>query len=1095
MRLPSVARLLSVVLLTCLASAAFGAEAYMPRTPAISPDGSTVAFSFQGDLWTAPADGGEARRLTAHEAYDSNPVFSPDGRSIAFASQRYGDFDVYVMPVDGGEPVRLTHAGGTEMPRTFSADGSEVLFAARRLFDYPMSTQIFRVPVTGGTPFRLVDVFADEIATADDRTYVYGQGRVAYGRQHYRGSYQRELWSWTPGSDPVRLTENRGYDTNPMVGPGGRIYWLADQDDSKTANVWTMSADGSDAWRITTFEGEPVRAAALSADGRRMVIEQGVSLWLIDLPDGKPRRIAIQVADDRIENPVVLETMTSGADEVAVSSDGEEYALAVSGEIVLVNKELGGRATVCVPGEWLEQSLSFRPGSADTLLFVTDREGENQVCLLVSDDESTSLLREARSHRIIALTDGDQPCTDPLWSPDGDRILYTRGNGDLRVMDADGKGQKTLSASWNLGSYSWSPDGHWIAYDRADRNYNTDVWIMPSGGGDAVNVTRHPDYDQGPVWSADGRVLAWSTARHDHDPNSRTYDVYAVYLQREDHERTRDEWKIWEKTRDKTDKKDKKKDDGDEGDDEDAEAEEEEEEDEPLPIDFEDIHLRARRLTSEPASEMALAVHPKGDRYYSVSASGGDRDIRSVDRFGEEAEDVTSGGTNPGSISVDDEVKTFTFLRRGKPSRVPAKGGKVESTDFSARLTIDRPAVRGRVMDEAWRTMRDRFYDPDMHGVDWDKVRERYAPMVANVRHDQDFADVMNLMLGELNASHMGYRARWETPGNYGPDGWLGLQFDPAHDGPGLKVADVVPYGPCDKAKGRVEVGDVLMSVDGMTVGADANVYRALETRQDQPTLLVLDRDGETVELEVVPAGYRTIWQLQYDRTEKEKRAFTERTTKNRIGYAHIQGMGFGEVERFEQNLFAAADGREALIIDVRNNGGGWTTDLLMTILSQPQHAYTIGRDGVVGYPQAERQPFYRWTRPVVVICNEGSYSNAEIFSHAIRTTGRGVVVGMETGGNVISTGGFGNRYAGFVRLPGRGWYVFGDDDDPTRNHKPQEAEHELTGCIPDIVVDLTPADRLAGRDPQLEAAIEAALAAADAERRRPQPEDSPHLK
>ena len=1099
MRLPSVFRSLLVVALLCLAVGALAADAFMPRWPAITPDGGTVVFSYQGDLWSVPAAGGQARRLTAHEAYDSHAVISPDGKTIAFSSNRYGDFDVYVMPLEGGAPKRLTHAASNDQPRAFSADGTEVYFASRRLFDYPMSTQIFRVPVAGGTPFRLLDVFADEIATADGKSFVYAEGRVAWGRLHYRGSYQRELYGWTPGSDPIRLTDNRGYDTNPMVGPGGRIYWLGDQDKSKTANVWTMGADGSDPWQITEFKGDPVRGAALSADGRRMVLEQGTALFLLDLPDGKPKPIAISVADDQIENPVVLETKTGDATEIAVSSDGEEYALAVSGEIVLVNKELGGRATVAVPGPWLEQSLMFRPGSADTLLFVGDRDGESTVCLLVSDEEEQPLLRAARTHRIVVLTDGKKPCLNPVWSPKGDRILYTRGNGDLHVMDAEGGHDKTLFKSWNVEEYSWSPDGHWIAFSRSDRNYNSDIFIMPSDGGDEVNVSRHPDYDQNPVWSADGRVLAWSTARHDHDPNSHDQDVYAVYLQREDHERTKEEWQIWEKTRDNKDNKDKKG-KKDEDEEEDAESEDEAEEaeekvDEPAVIDFEDIHLRSRRITSLNGSESIVAVHPKGDRYYFVGTVDGDRDLMSVDRFGEDRESVTEGGTSPAGISADAEVKTFTFLKRGKPSRVPADGGKVESTDFSARLTVDRPAVRLRTMDEAWRTMRDHFYDPDMHGVDWDKVRTKYAAMVRGVRHDMDFSDVMNFMLGELNASHMGYRATWDTPGDYGPDGWLGLQFDSAHRGDGLLVTDVLAYGPCDMAKGRVEVGDLLLTVDGEAVSAAANLWRTLETREDQPTLLGLRRGADELDVEVVPASYRRIWQRNYERMERDKRSYVERTTNERIGYTHIQGMGFSEVERFEQNLFAAADGKEALIIDVRNNGGGWTTDLMLTILTQPQHAYTIGRDGVVGYPEAERQPFYRWTKPIVVICNEGSYSNAEIFSHAVKTIGRGEVVGMETGGNVISTGGFGNRYAGYVRLPGRGWYVFGDEAHPERNHKPQEAAHELEGMVPDHIVDLTPSDRLHGRDPQLDKAIEVGIRAADVERSRPQPEDSPHLK
>jgi len=1090
MKTPRFLSALCLLVLIGAAGAAAAAEAFMPRWPAITPDGKTVVFSFQGDLWSVPADGGDARRLTAHEAYDAHPVISPDGRLVAFSSGRYGDEDVFVMPLEGGVPVRLTHAESTDRPRAFSADGKHVLFASRRPFVFPGSTQIWRVPVAGGQPFRLLDTFADEIAPLGDRGYVFSQGRVAWGRVHYRGSYQRELWRWSPGGEPVRLTENRGYDTDPMTAPDGRIYWLGDMDDSKTANVWVMDADGGGKTQVTRFKGDGVRDADLG--GGRMVLERGTRLYLMDLPGGEPRELSIRVADDLVENPVVLETKSGDADALAVSDDGEEYALTIEGEVVLVSRELGGRAVVCAEGPWREQDIAFRPGSADTLLVVSDRSGEDAIYALVSDDPEESNLRLASARKLVRLSKGDEPCSDPLWSPDGDRILYTRGKGDLRVMDADGGDDRELSPGWNVGGYAWSSDGRWIAFSRADRNYNTDIWVIPAEGGEARNVTMHPDYDEDPVWSADGRVLAWSSPRHDHAPDSRDTDVFAVYLRLEDHERSREEWELWEKTRDKKkggkgEKKDDEKKDGDE-----AEKEDETEE---TVIDFEDIHLRARRVTSLDGSESCVGIDPKGDWYYFVGGGGRERDLFRVNRFGEEQEEITKGGTNPTAVILAPDGKNLHFLKRGKPQQVAAKGGKAEGPDFTARLTIDRPVVRERVLDEAWRTLRDRFYDPDMHGVDWRKMREKYGAMVRRVRHDKDFADVMNLMLGELNASHMGYRARWPEIGEYAADGWLGVTLDPDHRGRGLRVTDVIPDGPADHVDARLQPGDVILAVAGAEVGRDASLEAALENRRDEPTEVRLERDGEELTVTVRPADYRSLWQLEYRRMEEKNRAAVEDASDGRVGYVHVQGMGFGEVERFEQNLFAAADGREALIIDVRNNGGGWTTDLMLTILTQPQHAYTIGRDGEVGYPMTERMPFYSWQKPIAVICNEGSYSNAEIFSSAVRTIGRGPVVGEETGGNVISTSGFGNRYNGYTRLPMRGWYTFGDVRHPERNHKPQEGVHDLPGVLPDYRVPRTVADVLFDRDPQLDKAVELMIEAADAERRKPRAEDSPHLK
>jgi tricorn protease len=1081
MLLSKLLRTLLFFAICTLAVAAGAADVFMPRYPAISPDGQTVVFSFQGDLWRVPSDGGTAMRLTAHEAYDAHAVFSPDGRQLAFASNRFGDDDIFIMPAEGGAPRRLTHASSTDTPGAFSPDGRTLYFAARREFDFPMSIQIQTVPVSGGTPMRLADFFGDEVAVTADGDFIIAQGRVKPQRMRYRGSYQREIYFYREGGDPVRLTENRGYDTYPMSGPDGRVYWLSDQDKHKTANVWSMTPDGLDKTQLTKFKGDGVRAAAISRETGRVVMEQGTSLWLMD-PGGKPREMKIQVAADVIENPVVIQNKTADADELAVSDDGEELALVIEGEIVLVNKELGGRATVPISGAFLEQSVNFRPGGADTLLFVTDSYGENTICLLVSDDEEQPNLRLSRKHRIIKLTSGKKPASNPLWSPDGRRIVWTSGNADLHVMDADGGNDKTLFEHWGLEGYCWSPDGRWLAFSRLDRNYNSDIWIMPSDGGDQINVTRHPDYDEFPVWSPDGRMLAWATSRHSKAPLTGEYDAYFLYLTREDHERTEEQWKIWEKTRDKVKEKAKTDEDGDE-DDETEEATDEL----VVTIDFEDIHLRGRRVSDLEGFERVVGIDPKGDKLYFTGTLDGDDDLFSVNRFGKERENVTSGGVDPRAVSLDAEGKTFHYLKSGKPNSIAASGGKAESVDFRARLVIDRPAIRLQLLDEGWRIMRDRFYDPDMHGVDWPAMRKKYGDWVQKAGHDVDFGDIVNLMLGELNASHMGYRPNWESPGNYGSDGHLGLDFDRSHRGDGLKISYVLPNGPCDRIANRLLVGDVLLAVDGQPVSRSENLFRTLENQADLPVWLTVERDGDELEFEVVPQTFRVVYTLHHRATEKEKRGITEAATDGRVGYVHIQGMGFSEVARFQHNLFAAADGREALIIDVRNNGGGWTTDLLLSILTQPVHAYTIGRNGEIGYPQTERQPFFRWSKPIAVICNEGSYSNAEIFSLAIQTIGRGPVVGMETGGNVISTGGFGNRYRGYIRLPGRGWYVWGDEAHPERNNKPQEGVHDLPGCIPDYIVPLTLSDRLHDRDPQLQKAVDLMLEAADLEKTKPQ--------
>ncbi|MDP8206842.1 MAG: S41 family peptidase [Candidatus Electryonea clarkiae] len=1056
---------------------------FFPRRPGISPDGKTIAFTFQGDIWTVASDGGKAIRITANPSYDRNPVFSPDGSEIVFSSDRHGQYDLYVIPSTGGIPDRLTYAPTSEIPLDWSNDGSEIYFSSRRLQSYPMLDCIMKVPVSGGTPFRFTEFFARQMTVAPDgKSCLLAIGDDRFGRTGYRGTLQSDLWIWTFGTDPVQITDHPGYDTNPMWGVnGGSVYYRGEDDETGAFNIWRMNPDGSRKTRLTNFTEEGVRNARISRDGGKIVFEAGTDLYVLDTSEGAvAKKLNIEVSPDLVENPVQTKTFSAEATEVDVAEDGEELVLSVHGEIVLVNKELEGRATVPLPDPSRDNDIMFKPGTADTLIFVTDRRTNKgkryiSVAMLLSDDPDESNLRLARHHKIEYLTKEGINCQASQYSPKGDKIAYIEGKGDLHVMDADGKKDKTIITGWSYPSFSWSPDGRWIAYSREDRNYNQDIWIIPAEGGDAYNLSQHPDDDFGPKWSDDGRMIAWSTRRHGNE-----YDVYFAYLTRADNEMSREEWEIWEKTRDKP----AKEDEADEDDEEEKEDDEEEKEEEELEvkIDFEDLYLRGRRVTSMSGDEFVVAIHPKGDKFVFSADVQGKRDLFTVNRFGEEPTNLTTGGADPSRAFLASDGSTIYFIKGGVPTRVGIDGGDVTATGFSARLTIDKPAERLQIMEEGWRRLGEEFYDPKLHGIDWQFMHKKISNIVSKVYADEDFSDAMNIMLRTLNASHMGYYpkvGRWTNL-----PGFLGIEFDPGFKDDGLKVKSVVPYGPADKEKTRLLPGDIILDIDGETVSNSENYYRTLVDKNGDPVLLNIKRGKENLEYLMIPVSWISLRQRIYKNMEKSNLATVENASKNRVGYVHIQGMGMREVELFERDLYAAADDKEALIIDVRDNGGGWTTDMLLTILTQPVHAYTIGRDGEVGYPQP-RYPLYRWTKPIAVICNEGSYSNAEIFSHAVKTIGRGPVVGKTTGGNVISTSGWTALDGGHIRLPMRGWYVWGDDKNPARNNKNQEHG----GAIPDYTVESTPGDLMQGKDPQLDKAVELMIQAADAEKGNPKPE------
>lgn len=1067
----------ATVLASLLVSLAGAEEAVFPRRPAISPDGATVVFTSQGDLWRVSADGGRAERLTAHAAYERDPVFSPDGQWLAFASDRGGSFDVYVMPAAGGRPERLTFAPSTDLPQDWSADSGTVYFSAARPWRYPVREQIQQVPRGGGTPTRLLDLFAGEVAVhADGQRRLLTIGAPLFGRVGYRGSFQPDIWLHAPGREPERLTDGLGFDTDPMWGPAGSVYWRGEDDQTGAFNIWRLELASGTRERLTDFRLEGVRNARLSRDGRRLVCEAGEHLWVMDTADHRLRQLSIEIAPDELLDDRASEVVTGDAEELAVAAGGKELAMVVRGEVVLVNRELEGRATVLLPSPWREAGVAFRPGSADTLLVVSDSQDRDgvpysRIGLVVSDDPEQSLLRLARRHRVHWLTPEGVECGDARWSPDGRRIAYRHGHGVLAVMDADGKNRRIIHDGWDDAEVAWSPDSRWLAYAVATgEDYNTDVWLLRLDGGDPVNVSQHPDYDTGPVWSKDGSMLAWNTRRY-----ANQQDVVFCYLTRALDERSREEWEIWQKTRDDADKKDTDDDAAKEDAKEDAAAVE------PIAIDLEDIHLRLRRLTELPGNEQVVAIHPQGDRVVVAATVGGERDLYTVDRFGEDRKALTEKGAGDQAAQLGDDGKTVWLLTSGRPARVPLEGGKVEGTSFKARLVNVQRALRRQVVEEAYRTLRDRFYDEDMHGVDWPQQRDKALRLAAAVDHDADFADVMNIMIRSLNASHMGYYP--DGRGDRSSAGWLGLEFAADHRGDGALVAAVVPHGPADLAEGGLAPGDVIIAVDDVVIAEGRNVYDPVLLAGGDPVRVRFRRDGQELETTLRPERWGAVRQRIYEADVRANRALVEERSDGRVGYVHIQGMGQREVEIFERDLYAAAHDKDALVIDVRWNGGGWTTDLLLTILTQPVHAYTVPRGGGFGYPDAERLPLQRWNKPVAVVCNEYSYSNAEIFSHAIKTLGRGPVVGEVTGGNVISTGGWRTLDGGWVRLPFRGWYVWGDQADPGRNNRNQEHG----GCVPTHLVPQGPVEWLTGADPQLEKAVQLMQeAASDAERRTP---------
>jgi tricorn protease len=666
----------------------------------------------------------------------------------------------------------------------------------------------------------------------------------------------------------------------------------------------------------------------------------------------------------------------------------------------------------------------------------------------------------------------------PMPSPDGTKLMYLRDRGDIVIRDLDTGDERVVSENWSEPDLQWASDSRHIVFAATDLDFNSDIFLLDTHMGDdgvipePINVTMHPDIDHSPQLSHDGKVLTFLSER---DNENWEFDVYRVYLDRElDGMRDYEIAQYYEeaiaeaKKLKPIDPVEFSNDDEDDSEDS-GDGSDEGTDDHGLKFDADDAYLRIRRLTSTPQTESGLVMTPAADRIAFSTVIDGDRTYVSVDYKGKDRKTIKSGSVGDPRISIDG--KTMSYVSGGQASTTSPTGGKATAMPINADITIHKLDELAQKFDEASGRFGMAFYHPTMKGLDWDATSARYKDLVMQTRTNQAFQRLMNLMWGEVDGSHTGTRGgdgfSSSSPGN----GYLGADFIPTSDG--YRIDSIIEGGPIHRMGNGPTVGDVIVGVgdttllDGSTASGLLSLHAALEGAARDEVLLEFTRvaSGEQAMALVTPVPYSSMSVMRYWDEVAKRREQVEEMSDGKLGYLHIRSMGLASVRDYERDLYAAANGKEGLIIDVRDNGGGWTTDILLASLTAPNHAYTIPRgadaNDVVkdNYPR-DRRLIYAYSRPVTVLINQHSFSNAEIFAHSIRNTKRGTLVGTQTFGGVISTGSFSLIDGTTIRRPFRGWYL------------PDGTDMENNGAKPDIDIPQTPTDEAAGKDPQLEAAV-----------------------
>jgi tricorn protease len=1119
----------------------------LPRQPRVSPDGETIAFAWQQDVWTVPSSGGMATRLTLHPADDSQPWFTPDGAELAFVSDRSGGNQVYIVSVQGGEPRQVTHDSNRKTLLGFADEGRSLVVAqgTDRGWNRGESNRLYLVDVAGERPKQMLfDAgFADAVLSPDEKQVLFTRGSASWTRKGYSGAMALQLWLADLNEYPPKLTrldrDRPGFQNvstmDPMWAPDGAGYYYVSDPDG-VFDVYFKSLDGSKEQRITQVAAadrsdDGVVYPSLSADGMTLVFRRRFDLCRLDLTTGAIEKLELMASGDAVADALERRTETA-AGNVAFTDDGKQMAFVAGEDVFVMDRIL--REPVRVTDTPHEESSLVFSADGKRLYFVSDAGGEVDIWEATHAQEE-NIWWLAKSFTLRQVTDDRAVEAGLKLSPGSEHIAYVKDD-DLFVMDSDGSDHRRVVRSWSRPDFDWAPDGKWLTYAAQDSDYNSDIWIVSlDGTSEPFNISRHPDNDSDPVWSPDGKRIAFVSQR---DGEER--DIYYVNLAKEEEERTDRDKKLEEALEamkkkagssgssrgsaggarpsrsdepgaargprgggfrrggaqaepaaspQEPEKQDDEKKEGDE--------DEKKKEKEPVKvtIDFDGILERLHRISIADSSESGLVWSPDGKKlafsatveaergFYTVEFPDVEKPVKLASaglgnaRWLKETNEIvgtSSGGGDSGRGATPATPPATPTPRRGgggfgggggTPAAMSARG-QLETFAFSARRERDWHAVRQVSFDQGWRAMRDEFYDESMNNRDWDKIREKYRPVAAQCLGSDEFSELMNMMLGELNASHMGHsggsdplprptvQSTW-TPTTY----HLGLRYDQDDEGPGLRVASVIPGSPCHKQRSRVEAGETLLAIDGTPVGPDVDLDRVLTLDEVRDLeLTVADREGNERTVTVRPVS--SVQGLLYDEWVENNRLAVEQQSEGRLGYLHIQGMNMQSFRQMEEDLYHAGHGKEGLIIDVRFNGGGSTTDHVLTALTQPVHAITRSRDSGEGYPQ-DRKVYATWTKPIVLMCNEYSFSNAEIFSHAIKQIGRGRLVGMRTAGGVISTGSQRLLDGSSVRMPTRGWYLATTGEDM-----------ELNGCLPDIALWNPPG----GPDLQLEAAVTALL-------------------
>lgn len=1040
--------LCSVIMILFTAAPALTAEEILyARYPTLSPDNQTIAFTYQGDIWTVPVDGGEATRLTVHEAEDIRPQFSPDGNWVMFSSRRFNNYDVFIMPATGGPARRLTVHSSDDYGSGWTPGSDSIIFTSHR----NSRRNIYTTSINGGSPVGLATTAWEHLyggrVSADGSKLLFasGSGLSRWWRRDLRSSLIADLYvqdrTVTPFTS-TRLTSHDGHDLWPVLNwETDDVYFVSCRGD--WAQIFMTDLTGKEAAPLTTFDGDGVQWLGSNPQGTKLVFEQGFKIWYLDPSDMGPRPVPIRIATDERRNLVDYKRLSDDVQWFQLSPDGRKVAAIVHGEVYLLPAEdpkLGRRLTETSARE---RFLCWAPDSR-TLFYASDRNGNYDIFAL-----------DATTNEERRLTQDELDETKPLVSPDGRWLVFYRGLRQIVRYDLE-KDEETV---WVEGAfldggvemtmeYAWSPDSKWLAYTMGGKTFESNIFAT-SFAGEQYNLSLFVDWNYRPLFSPDADYVYFTSN------NRWDRGVYRVHLEPKpiEFEEAAIDSLFIDTSMDRDDKDDEGKDNEDK-----AEAE-------PpvVSIDTTRIDLRREKMVRLDVASEHPVVTPDGKKLLFVAPVLGEPEIWSIkiDEGDEELTQITHSGKGKSQLQVSPDGKRVFYLEGGVIRSCELESKDCENLSFTAELAVNLVEINHQKFREGWQMLNSYFYDSTFHNTNWDSVRAKYQPVVDHIRSDEEFDNLFLEVLGELRASHLHIYSRDPNPEPAVLTGYLGIDWDYASlqsEGV-LRIKRVLPHSPAVRA-GLVS-GQIVTAIDGTPANAASNINSLLAgTRGRRLTLTVTDKaGGKGTEIEIKPESGSAEFNHRYEAWVMRNRAIVDSLSNGRLAYLHIRGMNQPSLERFEQELVNVAETKLGAIVDVRFNGGGWTAvHMLGTLVKSPYIMRTFRGEPPISENKMRSKA---WERPLALLINSSSGSNAEIFAEGFRKLQLGPIIGTHTSGAVIGTSSYELIDGTRIRRPSWGAYTTEMEDT------------DLAPRHPDIVVENLPDDFVNGRDPQLIRAVQ----------------------